>query len=468
MCEAPPATLRLSATTAATLRLLATTKTRMLQPEDAATSAIDRLPDAIVAHLMSLLDSVDHSACARLATRFRRLAAVRASCPASVRVRDSPDRALLGRATPALWSMRPTERLEIVLAPLPPSPKTDELDSGGGGDNAKGVVAAATRRAMASGAALRLLVDQPHMRRLVIVGDEPIDPTAVDALVHQVLGPTQPLATSNDDESANLLMPVPLPPSSPPPFSACVSFRTSTRVSSLVAYLLRRMPKLAELECEVLPLGALLRLPAYNPELAVLIVESGVGGRVSSDAWTALSMLPRLRRLELPHLFMRTADLARMPRLEALRVAGFVFVDADDTEATRPHESLTSLMTAVGRLNLPNLMSRFPALTVARLMIADRDSRLVLRLAHGRVSFHWSGVETDAYRFSICDLAWNALGALRERPTGYDFDRDVPLTLKRALTHEFARFPPLTPPPPPTSQSVDSDSAGFGAAANTS
>jgi hypothetical protein len=444
--------------------LTPTATTTMLRSEDAATSEIDRLPDAVVARLMSLLDSVDHSACARLATRFRRLAAVRASCPASVRVRDSPDRALLGRATPALWSMRPTERLEIVLAPLPPSPKVGAFDSGGGG-NAKGVISGAVKRALVSGAALRLLVDQPHMRQLVIIGDEPIDPMAVDTLVHQALGPTQPLATSNDDEAANLLMPVPLSPlSSPPPFSACVYFRTSTRVSSLVAYLLRRMPNLAELECEVLPLGALLLLPAYNPELAVLIVESGVGGRMSSDAWTALSMLPRLRRLELPHLFMRTADLARMPRLEALRVAAFLF---DVTEAPRPHESLKSLTTATQRLNVRFLMPRFPALTVARLTVADRDSRLVLRLAHGRVSFHWIGVEADAHRFLICDLAWSALGALHERPTDCDFDPNVPLALKRALTHEFARFPPLTPPPPPTSQTVDasdSDSKPSGAA----
>ena len=450
-------------------------------PLSSGNSPINRLPDAIAARVMALLDSADHSACARLSTRFRALARLRESFPESVRVRDCS----LEKATSALWRMRPSARLEIRLVPSPLTGLPTIGDT----------VAAPPITAPFCGSALRLLADQPRMRQLVIASTAAIGCTGQDMArlwsaafgdVQRASQPAkQPYGRSSPLGEA-ALWPATQPfgekrplghQSSPPaseaaqrgrssptdddldrvprPFPACTSFRTEMRESSVTELLLRRMPKLLELDCTTLTSEIVRRLSQYTPHLVTLRVAQDVDV-LAGVTWSALAQLDRLRTLELPGSIVQTMDLARLPRLETL-CAEWCSMHSDQSPAAPPHR-LRHLTMTTDRSQARRLMTWFPALSTAEITVDSMRAQLVMRLDARSVTFraHAATKGDDDVVFGGYAIADALLGSLRQPPLSCAFDDSVSPALRAVLVRDFARLA-KAPPPPLLDSDPDSD-----------
>jgi hypothetical protein len=411
-------------------------------------SSLLLLPEAVAAHCLSFLASVDHARCAQACTQFRLLALVTGGFPDEVCV----DSRHIAAASPALARMRPRRLLEIRVASLPRSP----------------------------GYVRRLLANQARVGRIRVVAavtpysfnaQHAFSATKGDGDDGQEKGDRGNNNKNNNNVSV---------------LEACRRFDFCVRVDSWRDWfpaLLRRMPNLAHLDLFRFPERLVEVLCVNAPHLAVLRIEGHdqspssetalrADGIVTADdasfAWRLLVGLPRLRSLALPYATVLWRDLlAAADRLESLHV--HLLSDAchmmrHTCERERLMDGirmthLTHLVTDIGRVDAVAILERLPAFCNGRIGFrsdnyavaapawVDARSRLVAEIsfaavdgADGELGLHarWSAEEIARPTYDLA-AGMGALMANLARPwVSQTFYASVPAATQRLLVAEMA------------------------------
>jgi hypothetical protein len=373
----------------------------------------DRVPDAVMASTLAFLSVRRHSACARVCTRFRRLALLDVGFPDVVRIRNTRPRSLAD-ASPALARMRPRKMLHITLSATA---------------TVAAAVAAADSPPVTLGRLTRLLCGQSRCRHLRITDDVGVAIGRVHLADELLLdgGDDKNDTNDTDDGDANNDAKA---PATIEKLTACqrLDVRVSPRRDDDLGLerLLQCAPNLTHLEIRWFRQLAYADLARRLPRLEVLRIDE-TDGVVRGFAAALLAKLPALRSLALPSENIRHDELdVAADRLESLEVRFLSGSNAMVAAASpvgrflpegcfargaassrgllrslagsladRPVMSrLTHLVACVERENACTILKRMPAVLSGRFEVASRafhgphsfygvQARLVARLESG-------------------------------------------------------------------------------------